>query len=1089
MNDAHNNFNEDTRLLPENDSMTESLHSNTDTEPAYGESDQSTSAEINTHSDALVMMVDDEPINLEVTQIYLEDAGYSRFVSTDDPTKTLDFLEIERLDVLLLDLMMPGMSGFDILRELREQNILKDIPTIVLTSSHDSGTKLKALELGATDFLPKPVDPSELTLRVRNTLSVKAYRDRLANYDLLTGLPNRRTFLDRIEWALQHAHQYNKAGAMLHIDIDGFKQINDALGPALGDDLLQIIAVRMSRCLRDTDTLEGMEINGPQPSLSRLAGDEFAVLLPVLAHANYAAEIAERVLDAIAKPVSLSGHDLRMTCSIGLSTFPDDGLDSDAIVKNAGAAMHHAKRQKVHSFQFYASELNASALHQLNLGHQLREAIENKQLRLFYQPTSDAHTGAICGCEAFIRWEHPQRGMIGPDVFIPIAEESGLIDEIGEWVLRTACTQSVEWRASGLPTYPISVNVSSHQFRQQRLAGTLREILEETGADPSLLIIEITEGVLLENAENNIKILDEIRSIGIKLSMDDFGTGYSSLSYLHSFPLDELKVDRCFVEQIKEPGDKSAIIRAIIAMAHSLGLTVVAEGVETPLQLECIDPARLEGMLTVAEGVETPLQLEYLQSQGCDEYQGFIVSRPVPADEFAARFLGVSGPVAGATDAPANVPTITGTATVDQVLSADTSAIGNGKDPSTFIYQWLRNNVAIGGANESTYTPYGADVGKRISVQVTFVDAKGATQGPLTSIPTARIVKVVDGHTVMDIFGSVADSKDEENITIPAFTLDGDSDERSEEQIVENPKEQPQPAGENHPGNEIREIPEAGTESEELPSTDNDAPPGVPTIGGAANEGQVLCAEISDISDDDLCIFTYQWLSNDQVIDGATASIYTLDETDVGARISVQVSFTDTYGMTKGPFTSIQTEKVTSAGDMLESEDGGEREEQSSDAAPESELSIPSLTLVDDDEPQQSQLSGQGSVIDEKPRGGPAELLSLVGVVAPVVPGITGTATEGQALCADTSPISDADDLGVFSFQWLRNKEVISGATASIYTLDKADVGARISVQVSFTDAHGSAKGPFTSAQTEEVHKIDDSPADELSFVNTLPMN
>ena len=802
-------FNEDAKVILEEDSMTD-LHPSADVEAAHSEPTKQATDVFDTQTDALVMMVDDEPINLEVTQIYLEDAGYTRFVSTDDPTKTLELLEVERPDVLLLDLMMPGMSGFDILREMREQNILKDVPTIVLTSSHDSATKLKALELGATDFLSKPVDPSELTLRVKNTLAVKAYRDRLANYDLLTGLPNRRTFLDRLAWALQHAHQYDKSGAMLHIDIDGFKQINDALGPALGDDLLQIIAVRMSRCLRDVDRLDGMEVSGPQPSLSRLAGDEFAVLLPVLAHTNYAAEIAERVLDAIGKPVSLSGHDLRITCSIGISTFLDDGVDSDAIVRNAGVAMHHAKRQKVHSFQFYASELNATALHQLNLGHQLREAVERKQLRLYYQPTSDAHTGAICGCEALIRWQHPQRGLLAPDVFIPLAEELGLIDDIGEWVIRTACNQSNEWRDAGLPRYPISVNVSSHQFRQQRLAETLREILEETGADPSMLIVEITEGVLLENAETNIKILDDIRSIGIKLSMDDFGTGYSSLSYLHSFPLDELKVDRCFVEQIKEPGDKSAIIRAIIAMAHSLGLIVVAEG------------------------VETPLQLEYLQSQGCDEFQGFIVSKPVPPAEFAARFLGVTSPTADAKVVPVDdVPTIIGEATVDQVLRVDTSGINDVGDPSAISYQWLRNNIAIGGADESTYAPYGADVGKRISVQISYTDAQGTAKSPLTSMPTEE---VLGAGAARQGTASLSDTATAIAMTIPSFTLADDEPDQLESSSPDIP------------GGAIDE--NAGSDRAAELDFPANATPQVPDIAVATTENQAPLADALSVSDD-----------------------------------------------------------------------------------------------------------------------------------------------------------------------------------------------------------------------------------------------
>jgi len=577
-------------------------------------------AEFEKLHDALVMMVDDEPINLEVTQIYLEDAGFSRFTSTDNPTKTLGLVKSERPDVLLLDLIMPGMSGFEILREMKTKNLLQDVPTIVLTSSHDAGTKLKALELGATDFLSKPVDPSELALRVRNTLAAKAYRDRLANYDVLTGLPNRRTFLDRLEWALNHSERYKTSGAVLHIGLDGFKQINDALGPAMGDQVLQVIADRIGKDVRNMDTLGRMETDSPHPSLSRLGGDEFVVLLSVLADSHGAAAVAQRVLDAVAAPVLLTNQELRLTCAIGIAAFPGDGKDADNIVRNASLAMHHAKSELKHSYHFYSSDLNDSALNRLKLGNELRKAIDQDELRLFYQPTIDVQTGAVRGCEALVRWQHPERGLLPPLEFIPLAEETGLIDALGEWVTRTACKQSKAWRTAGLHPHRISVNVSSHQFRQKGLTEMLKRVLGETDADPSSLVLEITESVLLENVDANIQILRDIRAMGIKLSMDDFGTGYSSLSYLNSFPLDELKVDRSFVKEIATLDDKSPIIKAIIAMARSLELTVVAEG------------------------VETPIQLKFLQNQGCDEYQGFMVSKPIPAEDFEAKFLTTGDP-------------------------------------------------------------------------------------------------------------------------------------------------------------------------------------------------------------------------------------------------------------------------------------------------------------------------------------------------------------------------------------------------------------------------------------------------------------
>ena len=566
--------------------------------------------------DATVMMVDDEPINLEVTQIYLEEAGYTRLISTAEPMDAMHLLNSERPDVLLLDVKMPGINGFQILSEMRSTGILKDVPTIILTASSDPETKLRALELGATDFLSKPVDPSELVLRIRNTLAAKAYRDRLANYDRLTGLPNRRNVTELLGWAIDHSQRYEKKpGAVLLVDLDGFKQINDALGPATGDALLRSVADRIGECLFSVDTFGRVERDDAEPSLARMAGDEFAVLLPVLTRPDSAAQVAQRILDAIAEPFSLLGHELQISCGIGIAVFPGDGTDTNSIIRNASVAMHHAKRQKKNSCQFYSHELNARALHYLKTGNQLRKAIERDELHLFYQPKINIQTGLVCGCEALVRWQHPQRGLVEPDEFIEMAEEMGLIHSFGEWVIRSACKQSTEWRSAGLGALQMSINVSTHQILEARLAATLRKTLAETGADPSSLILEITEGVLLKNAETNIRVLENIKAMGIKLSIDDFGTGYSSLSYLNSFPIDELKIDRSFVAQIQNAGDHSAIIAAIIAMAHSMDLTVVAEG------------------------VETAHQLEFLKSLHCDEYQGFIVSKPMPPDEFAERFL------------------------------------------------------------------------------------------------------------------------------------------------------------------------------------------------------------------------------------------------------------------------------------------------------------------------------------------------------------------------------------------------------------------------------------------------------------------
>jgi diguanylate cyclase (GGDEF)-like protein len=583
----------------------------------HGAPEREQGDEMQSLRDALVMMVDDEPLNIEVTQVHLEEAGYTRFVSTDDPLQALELIAARRPDVLLLDLMMPGMSGFEILERMAATNVLQDVPTIVLTSSTDPRTKLKALELGATDFLAKPVDSSELVLRLRNTLAAKAYRDRLANYDLLTALPNRHTFMGKLGWALSHAVRYGHKGAVLHVGLDDFKKINEALGPSLGDAMLQQIARRLEQCVRLTDTVGRLDIHRQQPTLSRISGDEFTILLPEVRAGEDAGLAAERVLAQIAEPIHLLEHEVRVTCSIGITVIPDDADEADTVLRNAGTAMHYAKACGKNAARFYSSELNARALQKFSLETQLRRALEREELMLYYQPKVHIASGRIVGAEALVRWQHPERGLVMPGDFVLLAEETGLITPLGEYVLRAACRQSAQWRAAGYEVPRISVNVSSHQFRQSAIVAVMESALRDAGSRVEDLTLELTEGTLMENTDQNVQTLQRLKAIGAKLSMDDFGTGYSSLSYLSRLPLDEIKIDRSFVMQVVNPGDRCAIITAIIAMAHSLELSVVAEG------------------------IETEAQLAFLAANGCDEYQGYLKSKPIPADDFASRFLAV----------------------------------------------------------------------------------------------------------------------------------------------------------------------------------------------------------------------------------------------------------------------------------------------------------------------------------------------------------------------------------------------------------------------------------------------------------------
>jgi diguanylate cyclase (GGDEF)-like protein len=562
---------------------------------------------------ASIMMIDDEPITLEVMREFLEEAGYVNFIETSEPEQAMGLVAERLPDVILLDLMMPVVNGFDILAALRGDDRFLHIPVIVLTSSTNAGAKLKALELGATDFLAKPVDPSELALRIRNTLVAKVYLDRLAYIDSLTGLPNRRMFCDHLEWTLQQAQRYDRIGALLYINVDRFKKVNEALGPAVADAFLQAIGKRLEQSVRTSDIVG--HADGDPLYLSRVGGDEFAVLLTEIAQAEDAIHVASRLLELMKAPFQMAGRELFLSCSIGITVFPGDGMDLDLLLQNAGVAMHAAKQQGGNAYRFYSIDLNERSLQFLGLQSDLHKALERKEFRLFYQPKVDTRTRQIVGAEALIRWEHAERGFVGPDEFIPIAEETGLIEPIGAWVLEQACRDIRAWHARGLAIPRISVNVSGRQFGAAGFYDTVHRIIADSGVEPSHITFEVTESVLMQNAAESTALLNRFKAMGLHLSMDDFGTGYSSLSYLRRFPLDELKIDKSFLAEIggdpahAEAG-KGTLIGGIIALGHSLGLKIVAEG------------------------VETEQQHAFLQQHRCEQCQGYLFSRPLPATEF-----------------------------------------------------------------------------------------------------------------------------------------------------------------------------------------------------------------------------------------------------------------------------------------------------------------------------------------------------------------------------------------------------------------------------------------------------------------------
>ena len=423
---------------------------------------------------------------------------------------------------------------------------------------------------------------------------------RLARQDTLTGLPNRVLLHDRLSLALASASRHGQKLGVVFLDLDRFKHVNDSLGHGTGDALLQSVAGRLTANVRRTDTV------------SRQGGDEFVILLSEVRRRDDLAMAAAKIMAAINAPHHVAGQELHVTASLGIAEYPDDGEEVETLIRHADIAMYHAKDHGRDNCQFFAPDMDARIAERRVLDESLRRALSCREFLLYYQPKIDLDTGTMMGAEALIRWRHPERGLVQPDGFIPMAEESGLIVPIGQWVLREACRQAREWQAAGLRPVPIAVNISALEFRSKGFLDGVRGILAETGLDPHLLELELTESVLMESVTSTAEMLRELKAMGLRLAVDDFGTGYSSLSYLMDFPIDALKVDRSFVREITAERDTSPIITAVIAMGKSLKHRVVAEG------------------------VETERQLAFLQQQRCEEGQGFHFSRPLPADRFAA---------------------------------------------------------------------------------------------------------------------------------------------------------------------------------------------------------------------------------------------------------------------------------------------------------------------------------------------------------------------------------------------------------------------------------------------------------------------
>jgi diguanylate cyclase (GGDEF)-like protein len=524
--------------------------------------------------DATIVMIDDEETTLDVIEMFLRDQGYTRFATTTDSRSALELINREKPDIVLLDLSMPHVDGLEILRDVRADESLVHIPVVILSAT-DSHQKLSALELGAADFLSKPVDPSELALRLRNTLAAKSYQDRLAYYDSLTGLPNRRLFIERMAGDLARLRRESGECAVLHIGLDRFKQINDTLGRHVGDQILKHFGRRLSGCIRSSDPFGKTGARKQASPLSRVGGDEFAIFLSGANCVDRAARVARRVISALSDPFRTDDQDLFATAGVGIALFPSDGDDIETLLRKADIAMSHAKQGGRNTYQFYNDSLNAELDERVRMENELRGAIDRKELSLEYQPKFNIRTGQVAGVEVLMRWKHAELGQVSPERFIPVAEDSGLIAELGEWALRTACQQARSWQDAGLGPIRIAVNVSSQQFRSG-LVQTVKGALESSGLSPRHLVLELTESVIMEDPDQAAAMLGEIAQLGAKLSVDDFGTGYSSLSYLKRFPLAELKIDRSFVNGLPGDADGAAIVTAIVAMAHSLGLAEAA---------------------------------------------------------------------------------------------------------------------------------------------------------------------------------------------------------------------------------------------------------------------------------------------------------------------------------------------------------------------------------------------------------------------------------------------------------------------------------------------------------------------------------
>jgi diguanylate cyclase (GGDEF)-like protein len=556
-----------------------------------------------------ILVIEDDPLILTSLSKLLISEGYQVYTA-DNGIKGIKAAMENQPDLVICDVMMPELDGYGVLKELRKHRPTANVPFIFLSALVSRNDLRRGMNLGADDYLLKPYTRKEVLDAVNTRLSkqanitqhyvmeLKEAEERLNSllfYDNVTRLPNRALLSQRFSWINEVAGA-NASITLLSISIDRLNRINESLGFILGDNLLRVIGSRLQRLITDHDTV------------ARIQAGQFAILLPY-GDKDQATKLARTILGKLAEPVTLDGHELVITCSIGIAFSPKDGTDLDTLLKNADVALNYVQERGGDFFHFYSAGMSHKFMEQVTLQANLRQALQRDEFRVFYQPQINLRSGQVVGVEALIRWEHPERGLILPGEFIPLAEETNLIGPMSDWVLATACAHVRAWQEGGFAGLRVGVNLSGRQLTEENLKEKVIRILEDTGLPPGNLELELTESILLRDMGAAISTLSELKSLGIHIAIDDFGTGYSSLSQLRHLPFDTLKVDRSFVKNVTEKSETAAITAAIIQMAHSLNLVVIAEGVET------ID------------------ELNFLRRNNCDEIQGFIVGHPVPHNE------------------------------------------------------------------------------------------------------------------------------------------------------------------------------------------------------------------------------------------------------------------------------------------------------------------------------------------------------------------------------------------------------------------------------------------------------------------------